>query len=131
MVEAMGFESIAPIVSEMSADERTDLIESLPDDVGEKLLETVERVDPEAAAEVEALAKWPEDSAGGLMTTGYMAVKLDLRVHDVIESASRRGRRQRPRPSTRCTSSATATSSSASRRCAICCSPIPRRASST
>jgi magnesium transporter len=85
MVEAMGFESIAPIVSEMSADERTDLIESLPDDVGEKLLETVERVDPEAAAEVEALAKWPEDSAGGLMTTGYMAVKLDLRVHDVIE----------------------------------------------
>jgi magnesium transporter len=81
----MGVESIAPIVSEMAADERTDLIEALPDPVGDTLLETLERVDPEAAAEVEALAKLPEDSAGGLMTTDYISVGLDLTVADVIE----------------------------------------------
>jgi magnesium transporter len=85
IVETMGFESIAPIVGEMSADERTDLIENLPDDVGETLLETLEKVDPEAAAEVEELAKWAEDSAGGLMTTDYVSVGLDLKVADVIE----------------------------------------------
>jgi magnesium transporter len=85
LVEEMGVESIAPIVSEMAADERTDLIEALPDTVGDTLLETLERVDPEAAAEVEALAKWPEDSAGGLMTTDYISVGLDLTVADVIE----------------------------------------------
>jgi magnesium transporter len=69
----------------MSADERTDLIEALPEDVGENLLERIEKVDPEAAAEVEQLARWPEDSAGGLMTTDYVAVPVDLHVAEVIE----------------------------------------------
>ncbi len=85
MVEHLGLESIAPIAAEMSADERTDLIEALPDDVGENLLERIEQVDPEAAAEVEQLARWPEDSAGGLMTTGYVAVPLDLSVAECIQ----------------------------------------------
>jgi magnesium transporter len=85
MVEQIGAEKIAPIVSEMAADDRADLIEALPEEVGEKVLENLERVDPEAAAEVEELAKWPEDSAGGLMTTDYVSVPIDLTVADVIE----------------------------------------------
>jgi magnesium transporter len=85
IVEKMGFESIAPIVGEMSADERTDLIENLPEAVGEGLLESLEKVDPEAAAEVEELAKWAEDSAGGLMTTDYVSCTIDLKVREVIE----------------------------------------------
>lgn len=85
MVEHLGVESIAPIAAEMSADERTDLIEALPDDVGENLLERIEQVDPEAAAEVEQLARWPAQTAGALMTTDYVAVPLDLKVAEVIE----------------------------------------------
>ena len=85
MVAELGVDSIAPIAAEMSADDRTDLIEQLPEEVGEQLLESLEKVDPEAAAEVEELAKWPEDSAGGLMTTDYISVKLNLLVSDVIE----------------------------------------------
>jgi magnesium transporter len=85
LVEQLGVDTIAPIAAEMAADDRTDLIEGLPEDIGEDLLETLEKVDPEAAAEVEALAKWPEDSAGGLMTTDYVAVPVDLTVADVIE----------------------------------------------
>jgi magnesium transporter len=85
LVEQIGVEGIAPIVSEMAADERTDLIEALPEAVGDTLLETLEKVDPVAAAEVEELAKWPEDSAGGLMTTDYVSVPLELTVADAIE----------------------------------------------
>lgn len=85
LVEQMGVENIAPIVSEMAPDDRTDLIEALPEQVGDTLLSTLERVDPEAAAEVEELARWPEDSAGGLMTTDYVSVGVDLTVADVIE----------------------------------------------
>jgi magnesium transporter len=85
MVEQLGTESVAPIAAEMAADERTDLIEALPDDVGEDLLSRLEKVDPAAAAEVEALAKWPEDSAGGLMTTDYVAVPVGITVAEVIE----------------------------------------------
>lgn len=85
LVEKIGYESVAPIVGEMSADERTDLIEALPDAMGDTLLETLEKHDPQAAAEVEALAKWPEDSAGGLMTTDYVSVAPSLTVAEVIE----------------------------------------------
>ena len=85
MVEQLGAESIAPILSEMSADERTDLIEALPEQVGDTLLESLVKVDPEAAAEVTELAKWPEDSAGGLMTTDYVSVPPGLTMAEVIE----------------------------------------------
>ncbi len=85
MIEQLGVDSVASIAAEMSADERTDLIEGLPEEVGDTLLESLEKVDPEAAAEVSELAKWPEDSAGGLMTTDYISVPLDLTVADVIE----------------------------------------------
>jgi magnesium transporter len=85
LVEELGVEQAAPIVSEMAADERTDLIEALPEEVGDDLLERLEKVDPEAAAEVEELAKWPEDSAGGLMTTDYVSVPPALTVAETIE----------------------------------------------
>jgi magnesium transporter len=85
LVETMGVESIAPIVGEMAADDRVDLIENLPEAVGDTLLETLEKVDPEAAAEVEQLSQWPEDSAGGLMTTDYVSVTAELTVSNVIE----------------------------------------------
>ncbi|APR83808.1 Mg/Co/Ni transporter MgtE / CBS domain protein [Minicystis rosea] len=85
LVEQLGVEKIAPIVAEMAADERTDLIEALPEDVGDTLVETLEKVDPEAAAEVEELGKWPEDSAGGLMTTDYVEASPDMTVSAVIE----------------------------------------------
>ncbi|MEZ4301213.1 MAG: magnesium transporter [Polyangiaceae bacterium] len=85
LVETMGVESIAPIVGEMAADDRVDLIEALPDNIGDTLLETLEKVDPEAAAEVEQLAQWEEDSAGGLMTTDYLSVTTELTVNEVIE----------------------------------------------
>jgi magnesium transporter len=85
LVEELGVESAAPIVSEMAADERTDLIEGLPEKVGDDLFESLEKVDPEAAAEVEELAKWPEDSAGGLMTTDYVSAPPSLTVAETIQ----------------------------------------------
>ncbi len=91
LVEAIGLESMAPIVGEMSADDRTDLIEGLPDDVGERLLESLERHDPEAAAEVEDLAQWAEDSAGGLMTTDYVSVTPEITVSGIIEKIRSEG----------------------------------------
>ncbi len=85
LVEEMGVESAASIVSEMAADERTDLIEALPEKVGDDLFESLEKVDPEAAAEVQELAKWPEDSAGGLMTTDYVSAPPSITVADTIQ----------------------------------------------
>src|SRR5687768_5943984 len=63
IAEDIGVEKVAPIVSEMRSDDRSDFVSMLPAPMSESLLETIEKVDPEAAADIEDLAQWPEDSA--------------------------------------------------------------------
>ncbi len=78
LAKAVGQEATAELLVEMDADERADFFDDLPQEVGETLLERIERIDPEAAEEVVELGRWPETSAGGLMTTEYVSVQPEL-----------------------------------------------------
>jgi magnesium transporter len=80
LAELLGARSVAAIATEMPADDRADFFSVLPDSVGEPAFEELERVDPEAAEEVEEIQSFPEKSAGRWMTTDYIAVsdKLSL-----------------------------------------------------
>lgn len=91
IAEELGPESTAQIAVEMSADERADLFKELPEEVGDRVLETLERIDPEAAEDVEELARWPEHSAGALMTTEYISAVPEMRVQEVIETIRKKG----------------------------------------
>jgi magnesium transporter len=84
IVELMPPESVVQIASEMASDERADLFSVLPEAVGDKLLEQLERVDPEAAEDVREIEKWPDTSAGHLMTRGYVSVTPDVTVSQAI-----------------------------------------------
>ncbi len=88
LVEHFGAERLAPIVSEMAPDDRVDFIESLPEDLGDKLMT---ELDPEAQREVEQLIGWPEDTAGGLMTTDLVRLSPDLTVNAIIDRLRRHG----------------------------------------
>ena len=88
----MGTDSTARIATEMRADDRADFFSILPPDFAAPLLESLEKVDPEAAEEVEQLTRWPEKTAGGLMTTDYVAIPPDLRIGDAIEEVRRLAR---------------------------------------
>ncbi len=92
LTERMGADSVARIATEMDADDRVDFFSVLPPAVGEPLLEQLEKVDPEAAEDVETLAKWPERSAGGLMTTDYIVVGPDLTLTQATEEIRARAR---------------------------------------
>jgi magnesium transporter len=85
IVNAMGPKSIAPIAMEMSSDERADLIKELSEEMGGQLLATIEELDPRVAQDVEELVRWPEHSAGSLMTTDYISVTPLMTVSEVIE----------------------------------------------
>lgn len=78
-------ESVVQIASEMAPDDRADLFSMLPEEAGDRLLAALEKVDPEAAEEVREIEKWPETSAGHLMTTAYVAVPPDCSVAAAIE----------------------------------------------
>jgi magnesium transporter len=73
LAEQMQPERVALIASEMAADNRADFFSLLPPDMAENVFETLERVDPEAAEDVREIQKWPETSAGHLMTTAYVS----------------------------------------------------------
>lgn len=85
LAERMGVDSATLIVAEMAADERADFFADLAPDQVEKLLASIERVDPEVAEDIEELTRWPETSAGGLMTTDYWSVDLKGSVADAIQ----------------------------------------------
>jgi magnesium transporter len=84
LTELIGTLSVARIATEMDADDRADFFSILPPSVHEPLLEELERVDPEAAEDVEELVRWPDASAGGLMTTDYISVRPDIRIAGAI-----------------------------------------------
>lgn len=86
IVELMPPESVAHIASEMAPDDRADLFSVLPDAVGDVILENLQRVDPEAAEDVREIEKWPDTSAGHLMTTRYVNVDPDVSVRTAIDA---------------------------------------------
>src|SRR5580704_17726064 len=92
LIESMAPESVAEIASEMAPDDRADLFSLLPDAMGEQLFEALEKVDPAAAQEVRDIEKWPETSAGHLMTTDYVTVSPRVRVSEAMEIVKKRGR---------------------------------------
>ncbi len=92
LVETMPPESVASIASEMAADDRADLFSALPDAMGEQLLERLQRVDPEAAQEVRDIEKWPETSAGHMMTTDFVQVSPRVRVSEAMDIVRKRAK---------------------------------------
>jgi magnesium transporter len=75
-------EKVADILEEMSPDEATDLLAEMPDARRQGLLKLMEADDAE---EVRELLRYDEDTAGGLMTTEYVAVTPDMTAAHAIE----------------------------------------------
>jgi magnesium transporter len=87
LVEQLNDEEASRLILQMGADEAADVLGELPQD---RLRGLLQRMGREAEA-VEALLRYPEDSAGGLMTTDYVVVRDHLRVADAIEELRRVG----------------------------------------
>ena len=72
----------ADILEEMSPDDAADLVADLSDEAREEILALMER---DEAAEVQELLGYPEDSAGGIMTTEFVAVPATLTASQTID----------------------------------------------
>ena len=86
LLEQMQPESVALIASEMEPDDRADLFSIMPPGVAEDVLENLEKVDPEAAEDVRELQKYPETSAGHLMTTAYVTASPSTTVAQAFDA---------------------------------------------
>ena len=89
ILRAMDPERAADLLEEMEPDEATDALQSI---TTEEAADLLKRMDREEASEVQELLGWPEDSAGGIMTTDYISVPDWASVEEVIAALRTRAR---------------------------------------
>ena len=82
VLEDLEPERAADVLEEMSPDDAADLVADLSDESREEILALMEH---DEAAEVQELLGYPEDSAGGIMTTEYVAVTDELTAIQTID----------------------------------------------
>lgn len=72
----------AKLVGRMEDDDAADLIQALPDSYQARLLD---RMPPAEALKLRQLMKYSAESAGGMMTTDFLAVRESMTVHEATE----------------------------------------------
>jgi len=82
VVEKLDPEKAADILEEMNPDEAADLIASLPPDTAK---EVVEEMEGQEKTEVEALMRYEEKTAGGMMNTELVVVGEDATRGEVVD----------------------------------------------
>ncbi|MFK8138028.1 MAG: magnesium transporter [Bdellovibrionales bacterium] len=75
-------QEVKSLVSKMESDDAADLLGGLPKEFSEEILGSMQREDSEEVAD---LMRYPEDSAGGLMNTDFLAMDYNLTVEEAIK----------------------------------------------
>ncbi len=83
VIDDMSVKRGAALLNEMDPDDAADIIGDLPYEKAEKLLRLM---GVEEEASVRRLLGYKEETAGGIMTTDFLAVSDDLTVNDAIDA---------------------------------------------
>lgn len=86
VVEQMDLEEAADVLEKMQPDEAADILGDLSSERAKAILDRMEK---EEAADVEELLEHDEDTAGGLMTTEYLALPPEQTASEAIEDIRR------------------------------------------
>jgi len=81
IAEQLPLDTLVEIVNEMEPDEAADLLDDLEPEQAEAVLAKLE-----AAPEVKSLAHYPDDSAGGLMTSAYLTLWRRMTAQQAIDT---------------------------------------------
>lgn len=76
----------AELIDEMSPDDAADLLASISDNKKEEILRLL---DPEESHELRELLEYPENTAGGIMTTEYATVTEHMKTADILRRLRR------------------------------------------
>jgi magnesium transporter len=82
IIESMDADKAADILEEMEPSDAADLLSELEQERSEEILEEMQ---PEEKEDVEDLLEFRENTAGGLMDTGYLALPEDASVAQAME----------------------------------------------
>ena len=88
LIDGLTDTELKAVVDELFVDDATDLVEEMPANVVKRILAQAE---PATRRMINELLKYPEDSAGGVMTTELMALRPDMTVAQAMEAIRRNG----------------------------------------
>ena len=88
LIRAMDPEELAAATEGMEVDDLADLLADLPEKVTQQLLHNMDQLDRERLSRV---LSWPEDTAGGLMSTDTVSVRSDVSLEVVQRYLRMRG----------------------------------------
>ncbi len=88
LIKTFSDTELKEVLDELYVDDTVDIVEEMPASVVKRILQ---HADPETRKSVNEILKYPEDSAGSIMTTEFVDLKKDMTVADAIKRIRRTG----------------------------------------
>ena len=88
LIDGLTDKELKAVVDDLFVDDATDLVEEMPANVVKRILA---QADPATRRMINELLKYPEDSAGGVMTTELMELRPDWTVSQAMAAIRKNG----------------------------------------
>ena len=88
LIQGFSDNELKEVLSELYVDDAADLVEEMPATVVRRILE---QADPEMRSSINQILRYPEHSAGSIMTTEYVALRPTMTVEESILRIRRQG----------------------------------------
>lgn len=86
LIKGFSDAELKAVVDELYVDDAVDIVEEMPANVVKRLLK---QADPELRKMINEILKYPEDSAGSIMTTEYLSLRPQMTVEEAIKRIRR------------------------------------------
>jgi len=88
LIRGFSDNELKEVLDELYVDDAADLVEEMPANVVRRILA---QADPEMRQSINQILKYPENSAGSIMTTEYVSLRPDMTVEESILRIRRQG----------------------------------------
>jgi magnesium transporter len=88
LIRGFSDSELKAVVNEMYIDDAVDLVEEMPANVVKRILQ---QADPDTRKLINEILKYPEDSAGSIMTTEYVDLRPDMTIREAEDHIRRTG----------------------------------------
>ena len=88
LIRGFSDNELKEVVSELYVDDAADLVEEMPANVVRRILA---QADPEMRSSINQILRYPENSAGSIMTTEYVSLRPEMTVEEAILRIRRQG----------------------------------------
>ena len=88
LIRGFSDSELKEVIDELYVDDAVDIVEEMPAGVVKRILK---HADPDTRKSINEILKYPEDSAGALMTTEFVDLKRDMTVEDALKRIRRTG----------------------------------------